>query len=265
LLDGTLSDVTPLERALIGVVRKAWAEPARLTPSDLGPVRSCAGDGALDYALVIGAFHFVNRIADLLHVDPEFMPQPLRRLEPLRRLMVRVASLVMRRMDLAIRPYRNTYEEALARLTPLLERTTGRGPGDELLGLRARPKLIEAMALALEERERSTLDRATLMRIQRTVEEALPTRVAEAEGFHTRPADPVEAFAFVGTRYPQRTTDDMLGALRRLGYDDLGILDLAIAVSHANQWARMYRLLGLAPDLFYAAQVAGAVPRRIVS
>ena len=43
----------------------------------------------------------------------------------------------------------------------------------------------------------------------------------------------------------------MIGRLRQKGYDDLGILDLAIAVADANLWARIYRLEGLKPELFY--------------
>jgi alkylhydroperoxidase family enzyme len=76
--------------------------------------------------------------------------------------------------------------------------------------------------------------------------------------FHARPADPVEAFAFVGTRYAQRATDAMVDALRGAGFDDLGILDLAIAVADANQWARMRRLLGLPADLLAAVPLVPA-------
>jgi hypothetical protein len=43
----------------------------------------------------------------------------------------------------------------------------------------------------------------------------------------------------------------MIDALRATGFDDLAILDLAIAVADANQWARTHRLLGLDPALFY--------------
>ena len=35
------------------------------------------------------------------------------------------------------------------------------------------------------------------------------------------------------------------------GYDDIGILDLAIAVAEANQWARFHRFLDLDPGVFY--------------
>jgi hypothetical protein len=83
------------------------------------------------------------------------------------------------------------------------------------------------------------------------VEKALPATVIDAQGIHPIPDDPIEAFAFVGTRYAFRTTKQMIDGLRQKGYDDLGILDLAIAVADANLWARMYRLVGLKPELFY--------------
>jgi alkylhydroperoxidase family enzyme len=63
----------------------------------------------------------------------------------------------------------------------------------------------------------------------------------------------VDAFAFVGTRYARRITTDQIMARRRTGYDDLAILDLAIAVADANQWARMHRLARLPADLFSLA------------
>jgi alkylhydroperoxidase family enzyme len=155
-------------------------------------------------------------------------------------------------MDLANRAYAPSYESALERAAPLVERALGRPVGDALASFRSRPKMIEVLALALAERdERSTVDRATLARVQRTVEDALPRSLEDSTGFHARPKDPVEAFAFVGTRYPARTTPAMVDALRRAGYDDLGVLDLAIAIADANNWARMYRLLDLAPELLY--------------
>ena len=197
--------------------------------------------------LVLGVFHFINRIADLLHVDAEALPERLRRFESIRRLGVRVASRILARGDLRNRPYAVGWDEARSRIAPLLERHDARA----LRALAPRPKLVEALQLALEERGRSSVDRPTLARIHRTVEAALPVAATDVEGFHTRPADPVEAFAFVGTRYAYRTTAEMIDALRRAGYDDLGILDLAIAVADANQWARTHRLLGLPPDVFY--------------
>ena len=231
-------------------MRKTSAAPARLEPADLDPLRALVGHGALDYAHVAATFHFINRVADLLHVDPEVLPAGLRRVEPLRRVMVRGASLLMRRMDLRPRPYTTTYEDALAALARLCARIGRPPPGHALLPLRARPKLIEAIRLRLEERARASLDRETLARVDRAVEAALPARAEDAEGFHARPQDPVEAFAFVGTRYAQRTTDGTIAALRRAGFDDLGILDLAIAVADANQWARTRRLTNVPADVF---------------
>jgi hypothetical protein len=158
----------------------------------------------------------------------------------------------MGRMDLSNRAYTISYEEALTNLNPLFNRIMGRGPEKDFAPLSSRPKLIEAFQLALEERELlSSLDGEIHGRIHRSVEAALPETMDEAEGFHDRPSDPLEDFAFVGTRYAYRTTRDMIDALRRVGYDDMAILDLAIAVAEANQWARIHRLLGLAPDLYY--------------
>ncbi|MBW1852784.1 MAG: hypothetical protein JRJ15_15475, partial [Deltaproteobacteria bacterium] len=41
------------------------------------------------------------------------------------------------------------------------------------------------------------------------------------------------------------------GGFRRESYDDVGIMDLSIAVAEANQWTRIHRLLDLRPELFY--------------
>jgi len=232
--------------------RKAYEEPARLTPSDLEPVRNLAGEGALDYALVLGSFHFINRIADLLHVDPEALPAPLRRFEILRRFTVWVASFLVGRMDLSNREYRASYQDELARGASVFGALPGGRLGEALAPLEARPKLMEAIRLALEERdERSSIDRPTLARIHETVEQALPASTEDTRAFHERPRDPVDAFAFVGTRYAYRATEEMIGALREAGYDDLGVLDLAVAVADANQWARLHRLIGLPSELFY--------------
>jgi alkylhydroperoxidase family enzyme len=234
------------------LVKKTFVQPALLKVSDLEPLREIVGDDALDYTLVVGSFHFINRMADLLDIPAEALPKPLRRFEALRRLSVRLGSLLMARMDLANRVYPVSYKEALENIRPLLERFMGSTPDKELQSLQSRPKLIEALQLTLEERDvRSSLDRETLARIHRVVEEVLPANLNEAEGFHDRPQDPVESFAFVGTRYAYRTTTDMIEALRQEGYDDIGILDLAIAVAEANQWARLSRLLNLNPKLYY--------------
>lgn len=238
------ASAAPLEAALVDLARKSVDAPARLVPDDLVPLRALAGDGALDYVLVLASFHFINRIADLLAVDPEVpLPAWLRRVEPVRRLVVRMMAVLLGRMDLRNRRYAQSLEQTLVLLPPGT-------PTAGLEQLRARPKVVEAIAGALDERDRSSLDRTTLARVHATVEAALPATADDAHGFHPRPPDPVEAFAFVGTRYAYRVTPAMIEALRRTGFDDLGLLDLAIAVADANQWARMHRLLGLDRAIF---------------
>jgi len=251
-MDGSAIDETPLERELIVLIRKNFDCPARLLPSDLDPIREIVGDGALDYTLVIGLFHFIDRIADLLHVAPETLPKSLRRFECLRRLTVRIASLIMSKMDLQNRKFNTSYEETVENITPLFEQAMGRKPGDVFAPVKSRPGLIEVFRFILEERViHTSLKRETLSDIHRTVEDALPADIEDVQGFHERPENPVEAFAFAGTRYAYRTTKDMINDLRGMNYDDVGILDLAIAVAGANFWARTHRLLNLKPELFY--------------
>jgi len=244
--------MTPLEYELIVLVRKTCEQPAWLEPKDLIPIQEIAGDDTLDYALVVVSFHFINRIADLLGIVTEFLPITLRRFEFLRRMAVQLLSVFMAKMDLSNREYGISYDEAVNSMAPLFEDSMGNPPGDEFKSIMSRPKLIEAIGLALEERDRrSNLDRGIIAKIHRTVEQALPKNADDMEGFHTRSDDPIENFAFVGTRYAYRTTKGMIDVLRGEGFDDLGLLDLAVAIADANQWARLYRLLGLPPELFY--------------
>jgi hypothetical protein len=245
-----------VEAALIELARKSVETPARLGPGDLSALRGLVGDGAVDYTVVLGAFHYINRIADLLHVDSEALPESLRRFEFLRRMSVRIAGRMFRKMDLANRTFDESFEQALGKFSADYRDATGEEVGGRLEPLRARPQAVEALRLGLEERfERSTVDRETLAIIHRGVEAALPASAEEATGFYRRPSDPLEAFVFVGTRYAARTTAEMIEALRETGYADLGILDLAHAVADANQWARMSRLLDLDPALLSTAEV----------
>jgi len=257
--------VSPLERELTLLARKAHEQPKLLLPSDLQALRDVVGDAALDYALVLSSFHFINRIADLLSVDPEMLPEAVRRFEPLRKAGNRLAALLFRRtMDLDNRRYEGSFAEAVEDLAAVVERITGTRPGAELEPLRSRPKIVEAIRLMLEEKEqRSSLDREVLVRIHHSVEKALAQSRDDVEGLHPRPADPVDAFAFVGTRYASRTTPAMIAALRDAGYDDLGILDLAIAIADANQWARLHRLVGLPPELGYLGADPSAQPETL--
>ncbi len=221
-------------------------------PSDLDKVRAIAGENTLDLVLVISGFHYVNRIADLLDVTHEALPASLRKFEPVRRFTVRLSSFLMSRMDTQNRIYNISYEEAVNNLSPPFEQHMQRQAGDDFVPLKTRPKLIEAIQLMLEERDSPcSLDHKTLAHIHRLVEKSLPSCSEELDGPDSIPQDPLEAFVYVGTRYASRTSVDMVNSLREKGYDDFGILDLAIAIAHANLWARLYRLTGLGPNLFY--------------
>lgn len=203
---------------------------------------------------MLGAFHYINRIADLLHVDPEFLPESLLRFPRLRQVGVFFGSKLLGRMDLANRRYPHSYEAACEKMAPVFLRATGRELAGDLEPLRARPQMVEVLRHALEERdERSLLTRQECARVHELVEQALPRGLDEAEGFHPRPDDPMEAFVFVGTRYPARTTPAMIADLVASGFDDLRILDLAHAVADANQWARVRRLIGLPSDILTPA------------
>jgi len=87
-----------------------------------------------------------------------------------------------------------------------------------------------------------------LERVTRVVAGALPASDNEATGFHPRPADPMDALAFVGTRYAVRTTDAMVDAVRaRYGYGDAELTDLFYAIAMRNGLERMHRLLAAPP------------------
>jgi hypothetical protein len=170
----------------------------------------------------------------------------------MRRLTLRVAGFLLSKMDLANREYLLTYDNAMINLRSSLKSTSEKELESAMAVFKPRPKLVEVFQLLLAERDsRSSLDRKVLAKIHAAVEKALPATVIDAQGIHPIPDDPIEAFAFVGTRYAFRTTKQMIDGLRQKGYDDLGILDLAIAVADANLWARIYRMVGLKPELFY--------------
>ncbi|HXC51338.1 MAG TPA: hypothetical protein VN634_10675 [Candidatus Limnocylindrales bacterium] len=230
------------------LVRRSFEAPALLSEADLDPLREAAGDSALTYACVLGAFHYINRIADLLHVDSEFLPESALRFGSVRRIGVFFATRLLRRMDLRNRHYTGSFETECDRIARRAEKDVD-VLARELAALRPRPWLIEVLRLSLEERERALLETEEVARVHALVEEFLPRNAGEAEGFHPRPDDALEAFVFVGTRYAARTTPDMITALRRQGASELRILDLAHTVADANQWARVRRLLGLPHDL----------------
>lgn len=237
------------------MVRSTIDRPAELTPADLEPVRRLVGAGCIDYVIVIDYFHFLNRIVGMLGVPAEFLPALLRRFGRLRTAMVFLAGWAISGSNLANRTYEASFEQVLAEIRPIFTRVTGRDPEIEFAGLRDRPKMVESLGMHISEREnRSTLDGGTRATIDHTVEATLAGR----EG---RPSTAVEELAVIGTRFAHRTTPGLIGALRAEGWDDPGILDLAIAVADANRWARTRRLLGLDPSLNGSRPSFGATLR----
>ncbi len=237
------------------MVRAAHERPATLSPADLSALCAVRGDAALDYIPVLAAFHFVNRIADLLGVREEVPLQgTLRKIESARRVIVALATREMAKMDLRSRSYGASFDETVQRFFP------GTAARERLAVLAPRPKLVEVLAIQREERADATaLPGDVRGAVAELVEAALPRAAEEAYGFHTRPADPVEAFVFVGTRTPRRGSREMVEALRRAGFADGAILELAIAIAEENAWARVRRLLGLDPSLLESRRTeAGA-------
>jgi hypothetical protein len=166
-------------------------------------------------------------------------------------MTIRAAGLVLRTIGMEGQNYPRSYEQTLENIRPLFEQAVGRPPGDDLEVLSPRPQLVEAVQLILDEQlKRSSLPRSTLIRVHRIVEEQLLSgnEALDATRAHD---DPIDAYAATGTRYPHRTTAATVDALRETGFDDLTILDLAVAIADANMWARFHRLLGLSPEIYY--------------
>ena len=232
-------ELDPSERAIEDLVRKSARTPARLGPGDLAPLVALVGaPGALEVVAMLGAFHFVTRIADLVGIEPE-LPIVRRRWRWLRSLGVRVQSRVMRRvMDLANRPIEADVPVLLAEM----EKIRG-GPLPEGYRSTIAAPNVAAWAHRLT-LELPTLDPALLAQVSAAVAAALPASEDEATGFHGRPTDPVDALAFVGTRYAVRTTDSLVDAVRKeRGWGDGGLTELFFAISARNAFERVDRLL----------------------
>ena len=99
LAEGELDreSLEPGERVLFDLTRKSVLAPATLGPEDLVPVAAHFGrSGALEIVSMVGSFHFINRIADLVGIQSDLpMVQP--RWAWLRRLGVRAQGWAMGR------------------------------------------------------------------------------------------------------------------------------------------------------------------------
>lgn len=244
IAEGTLheAELSEGERALAGLARQSVVAPARLGPGDLSAVARAYGPrAAVDVVAYTGAFHFINRIADLVGIESDF-PVIQRRFRGLRRLGIRLQGWAMGKWaDLSRQTVAVDVDAALAEAEAVL----GPLPAG-FSALRDVPN-VAAYLTTITEVTRQ-IDPELLERVSRGVAEALPSRADEALGFHPRPADPVDALIFVGTRYAARTTDALVDAVReKTGYGDAELTDLFYAISMRNGVERMFRLLAAAP------------------
>jgi hypothetical protein len=235
-------DLDADEQALAALVERSVKQPARLGPADLQPVVDAYGErAAIDVAAYLTSFHFINRIADLVGIQSDLaIVQP--RWRWLRRLGIRFQGFVMGRMVDMSRPdvdvdVASILEEADAVLGPL---------PSGFQALHGVPNVAGFLGSVTEVARQ--LDAGMLARVAEVVADALPSCEEEATGFHPRPADPLEALAFVGTRYAARTTDGMVDAVReKYGYGDPELTDLFYAISMRNGLERMLRVLAEPP------------------
>jgi AhpD family alkylhydroperoxidase len=241
LAEGTLAPeaLTEDECILEALVRKSFREPAALAPADLAPLLDRFGTvGTLELVNVLGAFHFINRIADLVDV-PSDLPLVQRRWPGLRRLGVRVEALGLRWLvDLRSRPI----DVDTAALLAELEALRGEALPPGWVAMAEAPSAVATVHAVM--RELPSVDPDLLARVTRAVAAALPANEEESTGFHARPADAIDALAFVGTRYPARTTDALVEAVRtQYGLGDAELTDVFYAIAVRNAVERLDRLL----------------------
>jgi hypothetical protein len=236
------TDLDAGEHAIATLAHASAMTPAQLAPGDLAPVVSAYGvGGALEIVAVLALFHFVNRVADLVGIRSDL---PL--IQPhwhwLRRVGVRLQGAMMQRfIDLSNRPVDIDVAAALAEAAAVL------GPLPDGYATLDQAPNVAAFLTAVARVVRQ-LDPAMLDRVSCVVADALPASDDDATGFHPRPADPLDALAFVGTRYAVRTTDAMVDAVRRQhGYGDAELTDLFYAIAMRNGLERMHRLLAAPP------------------
>lgn len=244
---GALSEdaLEPHERAIQELVRKSVKAPARLEPGDLTPLlRTLGRSGMVEVVAMLCAFHFINRIADLAGIRSDI---PAVRSSRSRwwSVGVRVQGRLMRALiDLRNRtPEYRDPNETLAALARV--RGIPIPPGYAVMA--ESPGATAWLATCLE--SWTGLDPAMLSVIGRAVAEALPASPEDVTGFHARPEDPLEALAFVGTRYPARTSDALVAAVRRArGCDDGELTDIFYTIAMCNCWERLDRLLAHVPE-----------------
>jgi hypothetical protein len=233
-------DLEPHELAIQEIVRKSVEAPALLCPDDLLPLlRTLGRIGTLEVTAMLVAFHFINRMADLVGIRSDIPLIAPDRWRTLWSLGVRVQGFALRRVfDFSNQAPEGVDADAILdkwrhiRKAPL-------PPGYE--AVRESPGVAAWLGSAIQ--SYPLLDPAMVERVNAGVHAALPSCREEARGFHRRPEDPFDALVFVGTRYPARTTDETVEELRRqYSWGDPEITDFFYAIAMANCFERLDRL-----------------------
>jgi len=236
-------DLAPGERAITTLVRKSAVAPARLEPADLKEIVALFGvSGSLEIVAVLAAFHFVNRIADLVGISSDLpIIQPHWRW--LRWFGIRFSGWLLRHVvdlrnqEVEVDTHR-VLAEAEAVLGPLPAGYQAMHAAPNVAGF-----LLSIIRVVRQ------LAPQMLARVTQGVTKALPSSEAEVMGLHPLPTDPFDALVFVGTRYAVRTTDALVAALRdTYGYGDRELTDLFYAIAMRNGLERMQHLLTAVPS-----------------
>ena len=254
-LDGA-AGLSEAERTIVRVAGKATREPSAITENDVAVFAAATGSRGnfVEAASVVAQFNFITRIADALGVELE-IPEALRRFELGRRLAIRLAAWLMRRkIDFRARDIAAADpQQTLAAMERLFVGELGfrERPGyfDRLA---ARPYLLEAQARMVEAfLTKNELGRATVMQVARVVAsltgetslEEASQRWIERNPAAASPPQALLGFARDVTLHAYKVTDERVEALRRAGFADAQILDLAAIASSFNASARLAVLL----------------------
>lgn len=245
LAEGELSAeaVGPDAVAMEPLAKKSVWAPASLEPADLRPLLARWGvPGTMELVTVLGSFHFINRIADLVDVDAD-LPMVQRRWRWLRGAGVWLQARMMRLVvDLENRPADVDADALLDELVHLRGETLPAGYD----AYRQAPSAVASLHCTT--RSLPSFDSEMVARVTAAVAAALPADETESTGFHVRPDDPLDALCFVGTRYVVRTTNEMVEAVRRrYGWNDAQLTDLFYVISYRNAVERLDRLLAIVP------------------
>jgi hypothetical protein len=213
--------------------------PGQLAPTDLEPLFRLFGvGGTFELLGMLGFFHFINRIADLVGIEKD-MPliQPGWRWP--RILGIRIVAWTFRNgFNLA----NQAHDLDTALLLREIEAIRGAPLPSGYSGMHEAPGA--AASVRALTRVLPAFDPALAARVEAVVAESLPRCEQESIGFHPRPTDPLDALVFVGTRYAVRTTDAMVDAVRaKYGWDDGELTDVFYLIAVHNALQRLDRLL----------------------